>query len=87
MNPAQPNPNITHLHCCLMLHRPILQDYVKRRKEWVDELNIMLRMKKKAEIQVCHLIRHVLFAALSVLFSLPPNQTRISIPPTLPSPP
>jgi hypothetical protein len=24
---------------------------VKRRKEWVDELNIMLKMKKKAEIQ------------------------------------
>lgn len=27
------------------------KDYVKRRKEWVDELNIMLRLKKKAEIQ------------------------------------
>ncbi len=24
---------------------------MKRRKEWVDELNIMLRLKKKAEIQ------------------------------------
>ena len=53
MNPAQPHPKITYLHCFLILHRPLLQDYVKRRKEWVDELNIMLRMKKKAEIQVC----------------------------------
>ena len=58
------------------LDRPaFLQDYVKRRKEWVDELNIMLRLKKKAEIQAR--------AAATVALSLPSSHQP---PPPTPTP-
>ncbi len=58
-NQSSQEQNSTGLtRCC--------QDYVKRRKEWVDELNIMLKMKKKAEIQA----RSLLFEHLQAHFWL-----------------